>query len=427
MSCAPLKSRSSSRPRRLPGYAAWSLALAGLVGGSVYAVIGLVVTLAGSWAWLSFVLAGLVGVASASVYARLAADAGEGGVAFTFLRDLGWPRVAGRISWLLLIGYTLTVALAAYAFAQLLQPLLGLGSAETRVLAAAAALLASGAAVAGLRGTERLDIVGVWVKVAVLVAVAVAGLAHWSPSSLTEISGRPGGLTGAVVGASVGFVAVEGFQLLSHRFVGQNPPHRVLRWALPAAVATAVVVFVAATFGTMSLVGARQVAHRGASVFADAGGAAFGTIGMVVVPAVAALATLSVLYATLTAVARLTRRVAEDGELPAAVEEVNRRGVPHRAVMAVGAVSAVAAAVLPRAALVGAPSAVFLAIFGLVNLMAFLRHDRRFVAAAGAFGAAAGLTVLLVRTAITHPVLLAVLLGAGGAMVWLARFLERRP
>lgn len=382
--------------------------------------------LAGSWAWLSFVLAGLVGVASARVYARVAADAGEGGVASTFLRDLGWPRVAGHVSWLLLLGYTLTVALAAYAFAQLLQPLLGFGSAETRLLAATAVLLASGAAVAGLGGTERLDIMGVWVKVAVLVVVAVAGLAHWSPTSVTEIFGRLGGLSGAVVGASVGFVAVEGFQLLSHRFVGQNPPHQVLRWALPTAVATAVVIFVAATLGTMSLVGAQQVAQRGASVFADAGGAAFGTTGRVVVPAVAALATASVLYATLTAVARLTRRVAEDGELPAAVEEVNQRGVPRRAVLAVGAVSAVAAAVLPRAALVGAPSAVFLAIFGLVNLMAFARHDRRFVAAAGAFGAAAGLTVLLVRTAIAHPVLLAVLFGAGGATVWLTRVLARR-
>lgn len=424
---SPLRSTSSSGSRRLSGYAAWSLALAGLVGGSVYSVIGLVVALAGPWAWLSFVLAGLVGVASASVYARLAADAGEGGVAFTFLRDLGWPRVAARVSWLLLTGYALTVALAAYAFAQLLQPLLGLGPAEARLLAAAAALLASGAAIAGLGGTERLDIMGVWVKVAALVVIAAAGLLQWSPSSVTEISGRLGGLTGAVVGASVGFVAVEGFQLLSNRFVGQNPPDRVLGLALPTAVATAVVIFVAATFGTMSLVGARQVAHQGASVFADAGGAAFGTTGRMVVPAVAALATLSVLYATLIAVGRLTLHVAEDGELPAAVEGVNRQGVPHRAVTAVGAVSAVAAAFLPRAALVGAPSAVFLAIFGLVNLMAFLRHDRRFVAAAGAFGAAAGLMVLLVRTAITHPGLLAVLLGAGGVTVWLSRLRERRP
>lgn len=76
---------------------------------------------------------------------------------------------------------------------------------------------------------------GVWVKVAVLVVVAVAGLAHWSPSSVTEIPGRLGGLTDAVVGASVGFVAVEGFQLLSHRFVGQNP----IRWFSPCCSAWA--------------------------------------------------------------------------------------------------------------------------------------------------------------------------------------------
>lgn len=416
----------SSRDRRLSGYAAWSLALAGLVGGSVYAVIGMVVAVAGSWAWLSFVLAGLVGVASASVYAQLAADAGEGGGAFTFLRDLGWPRAAGRVSWLLLIGYTLTVALAAYAFAQLLQPLVGLGSAGTRLLAAAAALLASGMAIAGLGGTERYEVLGVWLKVAVLVVIATAGLARWSPSAVTETAGRPGGLSGAVVGAAVGFVAVEGFQLLSHRFVGQHPPHRVLRLALPTAVAAAVVIFVAATFGTMSLVGARDVVHRGASVFADAGGNALGPAGRLAVPTVAALATVSVLYATVIAVARFTLRAAEDGELPAAVDAVNRSGTPHRAVMVVGGVSALLAAVLPRAALVETPSAVFLAVFAVMNLVAFLRHDRRVVAAAGAVGATAGLVVLVARAALTHPVLLAVLLGAAGAIVGVSRVVRRR-
>lgn len=415
-----------SRGRRMSGYAAWSLALAGLVGGSVYAVVGLVVAVAGSWAWLSFVLAGLVAMASASVYAGLAADAGEGGGAFTFLRDLGWPTVAGRISWLLLVGYTLTVALSGYAFAQLLQPLLGLGDGGTRLLAAAATLVASGAAIAGLGATERIDIVGVWVKVAVLVAVAAAGLARWSPELVTDTAGRPGGLTGAVVGASMGFVAVAGFQLLSHQFVGEQAPQRVIRPALPLAVTAAVGVFVAATFGTMSLVGARQVAHRGASVFADAGAAAFGAPGRVAVPTVAALATLSVLYATVTAVGRLTLGVADEGELPAAVDEVNRRGVPHRAVMVVGAVGALFAAVLPRAALVGTPSAVFLATFALLNVIALVRHDRRFVAAAGALGAAAGLAVVVARTALTNPAALAIVLGAGGAMVALTRLVERR-
>lgn len=410
----------------MSGYAAWSLALAGLVGGSVYSVVGFVVAVAGSWAWLSFLLAGLVAMASASVYAGLAEDAGEGGGAFTFLRDLGWPTVAGRISWLLLVGYTLTVALSGYAFAQLLQPLLGLGDAGTRLLAAAATLVASGAAIGGLGTTERVDIAGVWVKLAVLVAVAAAGLTRWSPALVTETAGDPGGLTGAAVGASMGFVAVAGFQLLSHQFVGEHPPQRVIRPALPLAVAAAVGVFVAATFGTMSLVGARQVAHQGASAFADAGAAAFGAPGRIAVPTVAALATLSVLYAAVTAVGRLTLGVADDGELPAAVDVVNGRGVPHRAVMVVGAVGALFAAVLPRAALVGTPSAVFLAIFALLNVMALVRHDRRFVAAAGALGATAGLAVVIARTALASPAALAIVLAAGGAMVALTRVVERR-
>ena len=44
--------------------ATWSMAVGGMVGGGIFSVLGVVLQVAGSWAWLSFVLAGLIALAT---------------------------------------------------------------------------------------------------------------------------------------------------------------------------------------------------------------------------------------------------------------------------------------------------------------------------------------------------------------------------
>ncbi|KHK93576.1 APC family permease [Novosphingobium malaysiense] len=62
----------------------WTLAAGGMVGGGIYIALGVVISVAGQWAWLSFVIAGLIAVISAFSYSRLSRHYGEsGGVAVT--------------------------------------------------------------------------------------------------------------------------------------------------------------------------------------------------------------------------------------------------------------------------------------------------------------------------------------------------------
>ena len=67
--------------------ATWSMAVGGMVGGKIFSTLGVVVGIVGLRAWLSFAVAGLIAFATGYSYVRLADYYGEGGGAFTFLRE----------------------------------------------------------------------------------------------------------------------------------------------------------------------------------------------------------------------------------------------------------------------------------------------------------------------------------------------------
>ncbi len=48
--------------------ATWSMAVGGMVGGGIFSVLGVIVNIAGQWAWLSFILAGVIALISAHSY-----------------------------------------------------------------------------------------------------------------------------------------------------------------------------------------------------------------------------------------------------------------------------------------------------------------------------------------------------------------------
>ncbi|MGV2830415.1 GerAB/ArcD/ProY family transporter [Myxosarcina sp. GI1(2024)] len=81
------KTQSSSNGQL--GFAAtWALVAGGMVGGGIYTALGVVIAVAAQWAWLSFIIAGIVALTSAYSYAFLANKFEESGGAFEFLREI---------------------------------------------------------------------------------------------------------------------------------------------------------------------------------------------------------------------------------------------------------------------------------------------------------------------------------------------------
>jgi hypothetical protein len=75
--------------------ATWSMAVGGMIGGGIFSTLGVVIGIAGGWAWLSFAAAGFIAFCAGYSYVKLAEHYGEGGGAFTFLREINAEGFAG--------------------------------------------------------------------------------------------------------------------------------------------------------------------------------------------------------------------------------------------------------------------------------------------------------------------------------------------
>lgn len=391
------------------------MAVGGMVGGGIFSTLGVVIGIAGAWAWLSFVTAGFVALAAGYSYVNLAVSYGEEGGAFTFLRKINAKGFAGSLSWVLIVGYVLTNAVYAFTFGHYLGYVVGLGPWFPRAAGVAIMVVFIGLNLRGVGEAGGVEIVLVWFKLAVLVGLAGLGLASWNPPMLSQ--GVPdASIGGALFGAASVFMAYEGFQLLTYDYDDIITPRKTLPRAVLSAIVVVVIVYVIVALGTAMLIGADQVMQHEEVALAIAGQRVFGTTGLIVVTIAAAFSTGSAINSTLFATARLASTVAEAGELPAALTHKNAEGIPDRAVIGLGTAAAVLAAVGTLTSLVETASLAFLCTFSVVCGLAFHKKAgvRAFtgLGALTGFAASAGLVVRMVRTnpmAIVYLVLLIII------------------
>lgn len=221
------------------------------------------------------------------------------------------------LAWVLVVGYVLTVSVYAFTFGHYLSTVLGLGTTLwPRILAVAAVVVLVLVNLRGVGDSQKLEEVTVWAKLAILLGLGGIGLWRFEPSNLSE--GVPAaGAVGVLVGAAAVFMAYEGFQLLTYDYDDIDDADRVLPRAVPPAVLTVTVTYVAVAVGAASLVGPGVLVEEKEIALAAAGEAALGTTGLVIVTVGAVFATGSAINATLFATARLARDVARAGDYPA--------------------------------------------------------------------------------------------------------------
>ncbi len=398
--------------------ATWSMAVGGMIGGGIFSTLGVVIAIAGAWAWLSFAAAGCIALCAGYSYVKLAEYYGEGGGAFTFLRKNHAPQFAGSLSWVLIVGYVLTNAVYAFTFGQYLAHVVDLGPWFARTAAIAIIALFVGLNLRGAGEAGGVEVFLVWFKLIVLVGLAGWGLAAWNPPLLSQ--GVPeAGIGAALFGAASVFMAYEGFQLLTYDYDDIASPNQTLARAVLSAIVIVTGVYILVALGTAMLIGADQVIEHKEIALAVAGREALGTAGLVIVTVAAAFSTGSAINSTLFATARLAHEVASNGELPAALDHTNRAGVPDRAVLGLGAFAAVLAVVGTLSMLVEAASLAFLFTFAVVCALACARRTgSRWVTGLGALLATAATVALIVRLARNEPLALAFL----GVLVALAMF-----
>lgn len=375
---------------------AWAMAVGGMIGGGIFSTLGVVISVAGHWTWLSFLLGGIVALASGHSYSAMTRKIGKSGGSYAYLRALGWNRLALAVVWILIAGYTLTVSVYAVTFGAYAAN--AFDAPEWVKLFAAIAAIVFLAAI-NLRGAAEatlLEKIAVWGKLGILLGLAGMGLWQWAPEKLMLVPGEPVGFASAIVGMGVVFMAYEGFQLLSYDYDEMRDAPRTIKLAMPAAIAVTMVTYILVAVGATMLAGAQKIVDQEEVALAIAGQNALGITGFIAVSIAATFSAGSAINATVFATARLAESAARDGELPPIFARRGSRNVPWFGTVTISGVAIALVLIGDITQLVEGASLVFLAVFALVNWLAIHRKAGEvWISAIGLCGSLGGAVMLV--------------------------------
>ncbi|GAB3020394.1 hypothetical protein GCM10027098_14610 [Bowmanella dokdonensis] len=381
-----------------------------MVGGGIYIALGVVVSLSGKWASLSFLIAGIAAAITAYSYAKLSNKYQSSGGAFKFLEEMQHESLAGSLSWLLIIGYTLTIALYIFAFGHYVAFAFDGGDMLTRILAIGVGIGLTGLNLLGLGKMTAVEVVIVSANLTILLILGVFGLTRWDSLELST-GLEPKTPAYALIGAAVIFVSYEGFQLLTYEYEKIKNASKSFVPILVSAAIFVVTTYIVVALGATMLAGALKAVEQKQVALTIAAQNAWGITGLVILTIAAGFATAAAINSTLFSTGELTFKIARDKELPGWFEHRNAKDVPSRGIVLIGLLATLLAVTGGLSSIVEAASLIFLITFGVVNWLALKNtHTIKWLqwvalVIIGIIG-----IVLVVRLALVNPIPLLVLL-----------------
>ncbi len=406
-----------ARDHKLGFLAVTAIGVGGMVGGGIFAVLGLAVKLARGSTPLAFAVGGAIALITGFSYARLAVRYPSRGGTVVFLdRVFGVNLITGSLNSLLWASYVVMLALYAFAFGSYGATFGGSGEhAILRHVLITAAIV--GPAVLNMFNAEligRVETYIVVVKITVLVGFIAIGSTGVDSARLAPATWSP--LSQIVAGGMIIFVAYEGFELIVNSAEDVRDATIVPR-ALYAAIGGVVLLYVLISAVAVGSLPVPKIIEAEEYALAAAAQPVLGHAGFIAISVAALLSTLSAINATLYGSARLSYTIAKEGELPEFLEHKVWRK-PIEGLLITAALALLLANLGDLSSISTMGSAGFLLIFAAVNAANARRGDEktpaRVVSAIACLACAGALVALVVYSAREAPSslwLLAALLG----------------
>jgi len=396
-----------SRPGKLGLLEVVAMGVGGMVSGGIYAVLGVAMQQTGNAVPLSYLIAGVITLLTAYSYLKLTLHYGEHGGAFTFVEHATDNRhVAGYVGWVLVVGYVGVMAMYAFAFGaytltaaraivgidlpQLLRPIISVLMVSVFV----------GLNLSGVRETGLFEDIAVYLKIFILLSLAGLGIVFFEGDPVAVDFFNEGYLS-PITGFAIIFVSYEGFQLLVYDYEEIENVERTLPIGMYIAIVTAILIYVSVSFmATLQLTPDQLIAHEETALAAAVSNIpVLGGIGFALVILSAMKSTSSGINATLFGTSRLVHEIATEEVIPRLFSFRNREGIPVYALLLMGGLTAVFAALGTLKQITEFGSVAFLiadAVTNVVNLrLADETGSNRLFPALGLFGTTVAIPIVL--------------------------------
>ncbi|MGW8194837.1 MAG: APC family permease [Desulforhopalus sp.] len=396
-------------------WSAVSIGVGGMVGGGIFAVLGLSVQITKSGAPLSFLLAGLIALVTAYSYTKLSvALPSQGGTVAYLDKAFGSGVWSGSLNILLWISYIIMLSLYAYAFGSYgaeLFPSSWHGIAKHGLISGIIILIGGlNILSAKLIGEVEEGIVAV--KICILLIFVGIGFFGIDPGRLAVSHwSAPVPL---IAGGMVIFLAYEGFELIANTAGDIDAPAKNLPRAFFISTIFVVVLYVLVALVTVGNLPVPEIVKAKDYALAEAARPFLGQKGYDIITVAALLSTASAINATLYGAARLSFIIAKDGELPAFLEK-KIWNKPIEGLLITAAATLAVANFFNLNSISTMGSAGFLLIFAAVNIASCRLSDdigsKKWISITGALLCLAALGSLIWLTMRDNPVHLLLLVG----------------
>ena len=384
-----------------------AIGIGGMVGGGIFAVLGLAVQLARGGAPLAFAIAGVVALLTTYSYAKLSVAFPSQGGTVAFLDSAFGPGIfAGSVNILLWLSYIVMLSLYSYAFGSYAATFLpstwqSLGK---HFFITISILGITGLNLANAKVVGRAEGWIVAIKIAIL--LVFVGIGIWGVDAQRLAPSNWAAPMPLVSGGFIIFLAYEGFELIANSAQDAKTPSRTLPRAYYSAVIFVIVLYVMVAIVTVGNLPIAQIVNARDYALAAAAKPFLGQAGFTLIAVAALLSTASAINATLYGAARLSYVIAADGELP----QVLKKKIwdqPILGLLITAVLTLLVANLFDLTSISTMGSSGFLLVFAIVNIAnvrkAQKTQSRKWVSIVGAIACILALAALLWQTASNEP------------------------
>lgn len=387
-----------------------AIGIGGMVGGGIFAVLGLAVSLAKGGTPLAFLVAGIIALFTAYSYSKLSLSYPDRGGTVKFINEgFGRGVFSGGINNVLWTSYIIMLSLYASAFGGYAPNLISITASkamDTHIFVSGVILLATLINYYSLKVVGKIESLVVFIKLFILLAFAGIGIyglfgnenmgqlnpAHWeNPLKL-------------LTGGMVIFVAYEGFELIANSVPDLKNPKKNVPRAYFISVGFVVLLYIIIATVTVGSLDFDKIATAKDYILAAAAKPMIGQIGFTIMTIAALISTFSAINATLYGGSRVSYELAEDDELPHSFTD-QFWNKPIGLLITV-ILTLLTANFLNLESISTSGSAGFLLIFAVVNYVCFRKAEtvkaNKSISLIGAILSALAFVVLIVQQSLSN-------------------------
>ena len=359
--------------KKIGFWEAYSIGVGGMIGGGIFAVLGLTILLSKGAAPISFLFAGIIALLTSYSYAKLSVRyPSEGGSVEYIVRAFGNNIFSSYLNTLLLASYVIMLALYSYAFGSYAAALFGSDSEIIKkifiiiVISFFTFLNFLGAYVSG-----KTEDIMVFIKVGILLLFSILGFFSGDFSKLSPSHWE--NLLNIATGGLIIFLAYEGFELIANTAHDVKNPQKTLPKAFYLSVITTIFIYVLVSLVAVANLTYEEVQKYQDYALAVAAKPFLGEAGFVLIGIAALLSTSSAINATLYGSARVSFLIAKYGALPENLtKNIWKQGSEGLLILAILTIIFAVSFNLENISVAG--SLGFLIIFAAVNFANFKLH-----------------------------------------------------